>query len=741
MSREEVARKAAIAEYQDLIDRKVITYADEPVDSLPLWRLHLKFKNVRAADWPSSRLEVPKIDSYLKLLEADPGVYKDYWYSLILEDPSRIDSFRELLRAWKEAKGRYPRETQMTWLFDLVDSVPNSYLLGHGRDHPRRRDDEDDGFENESSAINVIKKILAFEGIPVVGRDYSVPVRDLGVFLQPGGKEVAEAMVKRGIKFPYKEKVQEWIDRVASRSSSRAREYVAAKVATEPASQDPRVQEAVIKGSPGGSTLLDVKEFKTGKKVSKMVEDTLRFLKQKMVEDKKVYVVIHGRDGEALYEIIRRDPRFSKQEWQRVKYIISSSSMNKSNNVIREMLEKTGTLADVNLDRAKTKIAAAKEELANGFQFTEEEASGAASTLLYFKKAVPPNAIHVDTGWKGSIPDWFNANITPVKEVWLMSADNKKRQIPLRKSLRPHSKHRTIGEMFEDSEQRLKPDASSINRLKMGDTVGFWSRVYGIADALGISRVARRNGATTFMLPGPRRPSMIDKVFKALLNGGHISGGSAQQEPEGCYIALLNCGLSRQQITTAFRSTKMNSGSVILYHIGKTPPKPKPNRRGEQWDRYWVKPTEPVVFLTPDPVQVAYRHGKHGNVYAVSVPYEVIKASGGIHVYDRAREVLIPESQWGKVKLLGISMREKELEKAHEDAYHGWFRTRTRIGSQEKFKETRKKFDQAVEKRQERQAAREETMRRRAKKGRTVASLEFDPYSSSLTKEFDKDTT
>ena len=115
---------------------------------------------------------------------------------------------------------------------------------------------------------------------------------------------------------------------------------------------------------------------------------------------------------------------------------------------------------------------------------------------------------------------------------------------------------------------------------------------------------------------------------------------------------------------------KSNGGSRILYHIGKRPAQPEKKRASwrdvGQDDSDWVRPwlDSPVpkgVFLTSNPILVSLNHGISGHVYAYELPRWVIKKAQGIHRYDRASEVLIPDTLWKHVKFLGKSMEKDKL--------------------------------------------------------------------------------
>lgn len=102
-----------------------------------------------------------------------------------------------------------------------------------------------------------------------------------------------------------------------------------------------------------------------------------------------------------------------------------------------------------------------------------------------------------------------------------------------------------------------------------------------------------------------------------------------------------------------------------LYHIGKRPPSPKPYNSdlSDKWERDWLpEGISSGVFLTPNPIEVRISHYKWGHVYTFEVPEWVIRKSGGIHRFDNASEVLIPENLWKYVKFVGKSIDKDELE-------------------------------------------------------------------------------
>ena len=144
-----------------------------------------------------------------------------------------------------------------------------------------------------------------------------------------------------------------------------------------------------------------------------------------------------------------------------------------------------------------------------------------------------------------------------------------------------------------------------------------------------------------------------------------------------------------------------------LYHINKRPATPQPKVKmlqdwdpkaidrdtGEKtgdmvdipgtdnWQRHWLdSPVKSGVFLTPNPADIAMKHGRSGNVYAYKVPEWVIDKSGGLHRYDSGSEVLIPEDVWNEagdeIEFLGKSMDQKQLWDKTDQSMYGRGQTR-----------------------------------------------------------------
>jgi len=139
----------------------------------------------------------------------------------------------------------------------------------------------------------------------------------------------------------------------------------------------------------------------------------------------------------------------------------------------------------------------------------------------------------------------------------------------------------------------------------------------------------------------------------------------------------------------------------VLYHINRLrPARPQPkmtywqewdpdkiDREGDKgdyvnvpgsdgWKRHWLdSPVKSGVFLTPNPLDIAMKHGRSGHVYAYRVPQWVIAKSGGLHRYDTGSEVLIPEDVWNEageeIEFMGKSMDKEELWDKMDSAQFG----------------------------------------------------------------------
>jgi tRNA nucleotidyltransferase (CCA-adding enzyme) len=161
--------------------------------------------------------------------------------------------------------------------------------------------------------------------------------------------------------------------------------------------------------------------------------------------------------------------------------------------------------------------------------------------------------------------------------------------------------------------------------------------------------------------PGPKFSGMLRRALELQ------DGGRSKEE-------------IMDQVKQEFPPVQKNprSDEVILYHMGRRAPKPRPYKADPEggWERpHFKEPVQSGVWLSPSPYRVETeqgfklwsvsrrywrKKGKHPlrehvwNTYAYAIHKSVLKAAGGIHIFDGAPEVLIPEALWreGKQKRL-----------------------------------------------------------------------------------------
>jgi hypothetical protein len=137
---------------------------------------------------------------------------------------------------------------------------------------------------------------------------------------------------------------------------------------------------------------------------------------------------------------------------------------------------------------------------------------------------------------------------------------------------------------------------------------------------------------------------------------------------------IMRIGLATDEEWDGF--LREAGGTRTLYHIGKRPAQPRPNKgwiHTGPFKRSWLPGLtfDVGVFLSSDPLSVAKHHGVLGHVYAYKVPWKVIVEAGGLHRYDNATEIIIPENLWDQVRFAGKSMDKDELkEKVWGDWRH-----------------------------------------------------------------------
>jgi hypothetical protein len=157
-------------------------------------------------------------------------------------------------------------------------------------------------------------------------------------------------------------------------------------------------------------------------------------------------VLIHGRDGELLYQLLKRMP-LSRRMRRLVKYAITS------------------------------------RPVTTGMPHLHPKVAGMLTRIL--PKGIP--AVHVDTGFAGSIPDWFARQGWNVSRVLLISAISEGRQMQSTKDY-PNLREVVLGDL-EHSAQRLQQlthESPDKGFMYHPSAPGFWARLYGVCSVLGL---------------------------------------------------------------------------------------------------------------------------------------------------------------------------------------------------------------------------------------------------------------
>ena len=180
-------------------------------------------------------------------------------------------------------------------------------------------------------------------------------------------------------------------------------------------------------------------EYERGKRVAPIIRNVVLQIED-MIRSGE-HVVIHGRDGELLYTMLTQTP---------------------------------------GLDLSKVHYAITSRPLTT-------EASGISGKFLdYLKRSIPKNAIHIDTGFEGSIPQWLDKRGFRVKYVRLVSANNPSEQF--KSTLAPEFLRHIVLRDLEHSPQRLRTPRSFEKMRFSRGAPGYWARYFGVRDALRLPR-------------------------------------------------------------------------------------------------------------------------------------------------------------------------------------------------------------------------------------------------------------
>lgn len=225
-------------------------------------------------------------------------------------------------------------------------------------------------------------------------------------------------------------------------------------------------------------------EYKRGRRIAKFLEEITDHVED--LVNKGDVVVIHGRDGELLYDLLMRRPGIDKSK---IRYALTSRPMTTQAQFIPEVYKD------------------------------------------YLGRMVPKNAVHIDTGFAGSIPRWLDAQGYQIKAIRMVSATNPEEQIPVSIPISNEERREIVLSDLEHSSQRLENPtqyrpASSENEPESGGfrglvyswaAPGFHARAYGVYDELGLPRLMAKTPRTRFeerqkFRIAPEEPEVEDVV-------------------------------------------------------------------------------------------------------------------------------------------------------------------------------------------------------------------------------------
>jgi len=225
--------------------------------------------------------------------------------------------------------------------------------------------------------------------------------------------------------------IEEWLDALGFSSS-------VATTVDRDAQAQLRARDRLAQRDPEEAIRSYRAEYERGVRLADLLRQVLSYLRQR--SDAGEVIVVHGRDGELIHQLCRR-------AGIRTRYVISSRSLT-------------------------TQADGRKKEYDS-----------------YLHSRVPDGAIHVDTGFAGSVPRWFAGHGWVVREIQLVSAQQPHYQIPIEGFDDTQLRDIVLADL-EHSAQRLETPRSWPPRYSH-EAMGFWARLYGACDALGLPRQIR----------------------------------------------------------------------------------------------------------------------------------------------------------------------------------------------------------------------------------------------------------
>lgn len=212
------------------------------------------------------------------------------------------------------------------------------------------------------------------------------------------------------------------------------------------------------------------REYEKGKRVAWFLKEIADGVEGMLKKGETV--VVHGRDGELLYDLLMRRPGVDKSK---VRYAITSRPVT--------------TWTDLDHVEGRPLHEAHRQELQRYYD--------------YVSRVVPVGAIHVDTGFEGSVPGWFDEKGFEVKSIRMMSASGSKAEIPIDTPLTPQERRKIVIEDIENSAKRLERLTRYRVRSGIGgfsgiryseNAPGYHARAYGVYDELGLPRLKTKVG-------------------------------------------------------------------------------------------------------------------------------------------------------------------------------------------------------------------------------------------------------
>ncbi len=339
-----------------------------------------------------------------------------------------------------------------------------------------------------------------------------------------------------------------------------------AQKAAEEAAKDPdnrpthkiaRIADRLAQKDPEWAAQQDPTAYKQGWNLADIANDATDWITEQTLKGEKV--VIHGRDGDTFYQLLKRR---GKADMSKVSYVISSSPLTISSPYSQEIKE---------VEEAAKGDGYGKASHKGGYD-PSFMAQMDPAYRAYLHRVVPRGAIHVDTGYVGTIPDWMDKHmrggmtgdkpfVKDIKLIGFSPRDNAMKDLPRQLQLPRHTRDALVDSVstFENTPKRLarvsdesiensknpkyaKP-AWGKNRAQYAkDAPGFWSFLQAIEDKYkgDTSRKSR--------LEEKAKEKQIDKVSKS------TSAAQAKKNAAQAATAILN----NDSATIAFWKTNLS---------------------------------------------------------------------------------------------------------------------------------------------------------------------------------------